>query len=855
MVVGVAPSPDSAAYVRIEKEQAGSARIIQQIMAFISVALAVLAMVFFGSAVDRQLEKMRTAQISGVEWSLARSIADFREFRHGAEDLEVGDRPEGVIADFEIFRGWITRFQSEDMYEPQRGSTDFSAALSGVAADLTSISNILSSRRLNAKKLDRLDSAMTELEGKLLVMEKRGIEESRASAARLQYDAAATLARLAAFVALLLITLLLLTIYLSWQGRVLLSRARREARTATRLETILGSSEDGVIVAGRDGRVQMLGASATALLDIEEADIDQRTVDEVLGLPPEDIHDLQEASCGSVVEKEIRTRVGRTFAAEISVRLAHSSEEEIAVFFIRDITHRKDIERELIKARDEALAGQEAKANFVAVMSHEIRTPLNGIVGIVELLQDTNLDEEQKRLLGNMEVSSRILLSHLNNVLDISRAAAGSLRLAPRPADLNAVVSDVIQSLSDAASSKGNTLLSATHGDGAWVYDFDPDRMRQVLMNLVGNSQKFTSEGEISVEVERLGVREGEDIIEMRVIDTGAGIPEDKIGKIFDDFETLDTSYARNQSGAGLGLGIVKRIIEAMNGTISVDSLEGCGTQFTMQFEMTRAEKSSISTPEKKTTRTKNLVRREILVVEDNDINRSVLRGSLKKLGARVDCAENGRAGVDLARKKFYDIIFMDISMPVLDGVCATKQIREDGASRESDVIATTADISFSDKMDYKTAGFSGSISKPIARESLRDILFSEVLPMDVVGKFESACAETHDLIKEDLLSEMLEDIGRDAVAGLVRKLYREVDDFAQCMRNADDGKECAAARLHTLAGAAGTCGQMAMLSCLRNLEAAAGRSDLGREDLAHLEKIRRKSSEAFETFIDIDRE
>jgi PAS domain S-box-containing protein len=342
--MGVVPPPDSAAHVRFEEEHAGSARIVQQIVGVISVALAVLAMVFFGSAVDRQLSEFRSAQISGVEWGLGRSIADYHDLNHAVNDLDPGSTSKEVESELSTFSEWITRFQNGEIYAPQRGNQSFSSALENVRQELRHISDIVSRGVLGEGDIENLGNSVEKIETDLLKMERVGLEEARASAARLQYDAAGTLVRLAGFVALLLITLLLLTIYLSWQGRILLSRARREARTATRLEAILGSSEDGVIVTGRDDAIQMMGASAVSLLDVDADNTHRSSVANVLGLSFEDVRNLQEETCGSVVEREVRTSSGRKFPAEISVRMSRSSDEEIVVFFIRDITHRKDIE-------------------------------------------------------------------------------------------------------------------------------------------------------------------------------------------------------------------------------------------------------------------------------------------------------------------------------------------------------------------------------------------------------------------------------------------------------------------------------------------------------------------------------
>lgn len=810
---------NTAELIREDEEQAGSGRLVQQIVGLVAVLLAVLAIFFFGSSVQQQVEKIGAPQVNGVEWSMANVVAESRSLKIAIYRMQ-DDGVVPVRAAMGRLSRWVEEFSHNPSYEPQRQSGNFMLALRAFSADLRLMETSVEKGAdwMEAHRLDLLDRA-DRIEELAQEIERAGLKTAFQHAADLRDEVVATLVRLAAFIAILLIALLMVTIYLSWQGRLLLTRAQRESRIATRLETILNSSQDGVIVTDSDGLIKTFGKSAVRMFGVDVDDVEGEKLACLIGASEKDMAGLRvKCEAEGLVEYRVMTPAGTSFHAEITSRTARASGEEIVVYFFRDITHRKKIEQELIAARDEALAGQEVKANFVAVMSHEIRTPLNGIIGIIDLLSDTDLSGEQRRLLQNMEVSSRILLSHLNNVLDISRSDAGNFKLAPRPSDIGDVVRDVVQSQSDAASRKGNTLTGNVSGNCNMVYRIDPDRLRQVLINLVSNAQKFTEAGEISVEVECLACLAQKDRIEIRVSDTGIGIPDEKIEKVFEDFETLDTSYARSQSGAGLGLGIVRRIVAAMGGRISVDSIEGCGTQFTIEIDAERAERSEIpESDEKVAALSESPLRTRVLIVEDNDINRDVLSRLIEKIGASVDVASNGREGVAKARMTPYDLIFMDISMPVLDGVAATRQIRDAGASMSSDIIATTADISFAESELARTAGFSGVVSKPVPRSMLHRLLRSEELPSEVAFARQGNSSDAT-VLKRDAIEEMREDLGEIVVRRIVAAMLAEARGAISTIRKGDDFEAMVHAA-HTMAGAAGTCGAMLMNRTFRNVE------------------------------------
>ena len=799
--------------VREDEERAGNTRVIQHFVVFVCIAFSALGIVFLGSSVRTQLSDLASVQTDGVEMSLARIRTDFHDLEAAVDRAragysgvdDIGRSLDQISARLEILR-------SDERFRGIGGVGQVFDSMERTSAFVETV------RR---KLVPGVDYALL---GQYVRMheflpdaiEENGIRVLKVYTATLRTNVAATLVRLAGFVAVLLITMLILTIYLSWQGRIVLARARREASAASRLEAILDTSQDGVVVVDGRGRIRACGASALRLFGAEEIGIMGRRLSNLISVPENILQEVRQDTFSGIREVEMILPNGIRFFAEISGTAVGEKKSESTVYFIRDVSHRKAIEKELIEARDEALAGQAAKSSFVAIMSHEIRTPLNGIVGIIDLLSETDLSEEQSRLLKNMEVSSRVLLSHLNNVLDISRSEAGNFVLAPRSSRLRDIVRDVVQCQADIASSKGNRIVEDVIGDDDMIYEVDPDRLRQVLINLVNNSQKFTESGEIRIEVEKLMSDGPKDRLEIRVCDTGTGIPESRIGKIFDDFETLDTSYARNQSGAGLGLGIVRRIVDAMNGTVDVESIEGESTQFTITLDLPRSDAPWDVSGHSKVDQGE-IVRTRILVAEDNDINRTVFEKILEKMGAQVTAVNNGALALESSQKQEYDVIFMDVSMPVMDGLTATREMRAAGVS--ADILATTADISFSEKADYDQSGFSGLIPKPVSRDTLRRILCSRELPIEVrkSRRSENDDAATA-ILNWEILDEMRQDIGEETLSGLVSKMMDEAADLVRDL----EGMTCwksAALSLHSLAGAAGTCGATRMNHVLRSLE------------------------------------
>jgi PAS domain S-box-containing protein len=387
------------------------------------------------------------------------------------------------------------------------------------------------------------------------------------------------------------------------------------------------------------------------------------------------------------------------------------------VEIINDISERKLAEHELIKTREEALQLSKAKETFLSVMSHEIRTPLNAVIGMSHILMDDNPTEAQIENLKILGFSAQNLLNLINDVLDFTKIETGNMVLENVNVNLKDLVSQTLNSLQFRTAEKAVILKSEIdHRIPTYVMG-DNTRLYQILINLLSNSLKFTEKGEVKLKVDLIEENKNSVNVRFEIKDTGIGIAPDKIEYIFQSYTQADTDTTRKYGGTGLGLAITKSLLELHNSEIAVDSEPGKGSVFSFIIEFNRSEQSNMQVENKTHIQ---LLSGNILVVDDNEINRLLASKVLAKWGVKVDFAENGEIALEKVQMFQYDLILMDLHMPVMDGMEATKSIRKlGGLYLRLPIIALTASL-FSHELETITeSGMDGYVIKPFVPNDL----------------------------------------------------------------------------------------------------------------------------------------
>ncbi|MFZ5999598.1 MAG: ATP-binding protein, partial [Bacteroidota bacterium] len=465
-----------------------------------------------------------------------------------------------------------------------------------------------------------------------------------------------------------------------------------------------------------------------------------------------------------------------------SINLKQKENLEGLILDCRDITERKKDAEELLRA-------QKAKEQFLANISHEIRTPINGIAGMAALLSKNPTPQEEITYLNAIKSAADNLKVIINDILDLASIESGKLRFEQIGFSLKEILNSLMDTFSVQAKEKGIDLQLEFSSDIPEVLIGDPVRLNQILINLISNATKFTHQGYILVKCSLAKGGKRKANIQFEVIDTGIGIPEDKLSTIFESFSQADASVTRKYGGTGLGLTIVKQLVELQHGKISVVSKEDEGSAFTVTIPYATGSWDDIThdplSARQSETYRSSFQNLNVLLVEDNDINRLYAGSILKGWNCTVEMAENGYVALEKIKNQLFDIILMDVQMPVMDGFEATKAIRQsDPPKNQVPIIALTANATRTDIERCLTAGMSDCIPKPFTPEDLFRIFIKYYNPE--VPKVEPARVESLDLTYLKQVSNNNEDFIREMIVTFLDSMPKSVEEIDSHTTNKD---------------------------------------------------------------------
>jgi two-component system, sensor histidine kinase len=502
-----------------------------------------------------------------------------------------------------------------------------------------------------------------------------------------------------------------------------------EGRKADRLALMARHGNDSVIFTSPNGRIEWVNEAFSTLTGYSYHEAVGQFPSDILNGPEtsaaalQALHNAQQFGQPCRVEIQNRTKSGRLLWIDISMTpiLRPDGTPEVFIAVERDITEAKAHEAELAQARIAAELGAQAKSAFLATMSHEIRTPMNGVIGVAELLAETRLDRSQRQYVSTIIESGRALLDIINDVLDLSKLQAGKAEMQQEQFSVVDCIARSVNLLRPTAQKKA-ILLSADLPVNLPDHLGAPGRLRQILLNLLGNAVKFTQAGQVNVSMD-LRPEGACDVVSIAIADTGIGIPADRIGMVFESFTQSDSSITRQFGGTGLGLTISRLLAQQMGGDIDVSSVLGEGSVFTLTIRLPRVQAER---KPQATLRDAPITRLRLMVAEDNRTNMMIARKFIERSVASITEATDGQAAIDLYRAEPPDLVLMDVSMPKVDGLQATRQIRQFEAASglaRCPIFALTAYTTAEQERACLDAGLDGVLTKPLIRMELYALL------------------------------------------------------------------------------------------------------------------------------------
>lgn len=786
--------------------------------------LVVLALCLTGIAtlalnVRNGIDSQATANSDNSQWTLSQLEVEFLNYREAIAAANAGTGSlEDLRTRYDIVYSRTSTFLRGKLFSPLRKSEQYNLPLFAIREFLERQLPLMDGPDAAlraalpglAPDVDALRPAVRRLSMAGLTLFAQDADAKRKEL----FD---TLLMVGSLTALMIVFLLGLVILLLRFDRLNRARTREVLLSLNRIKATVDTALDAVLVTDLAGSVLEFNPAAERMFGYCRPEIDDLLIaDLILPVAPQaqDQSLLSGILAGATqgrARMTARRRDDSAFPVELSITQSENSNGTIFICFIRDLSAEVAAERALIAARDEALAGEKAKADLLAVMSHEMRTPLNGMLGTLELLQDSPMTPTQQRFLGVVQESGKLLLHHVNDVLDITRLENGRLQVHPVPTLISGLVQEVISNQSTSAARRDNLLLAQIETSVPDALNIDAFQVKQILLNLVGNAIKFTEHGKIAISA---GYAPESQTLTLRVSDSGIGIAAKDLERVFEDFVVLDASYARVQGGTGLGLAITRRIATALGGQISAASREGQGSVFTLNIPAVAAAKDITPILQGETpTPSPHQPQLTILVVEDNAVNRFVVRELLAKQGHLVHEAADGKQGLALAAVHRFDLILMDISMPLMDGIAATKAIRAgSGQSAGVPIIALTAHARGEEVARFKAAGMQEVLVKPISGTTLREVLHRHC----------PALQRRDAELDEVILNELFQTLGPEKSHRLMLNFIAQTDQaFATLLALvAPLDSEQIRKELHKLCGSCAVFGAISLQKTLHELEA-----------------------------------